>query len=755
VLAPHDLRAQLGSEPHWITLRGRLHTAPLARESAASTGMQRTLAVLESAAYSVDQDWLPACGRVVVSTRGQPGPHFVPGRDVVIQGVLRLPRGAIMEGGFDYRAHLERRGIFFELDVESAEDWALAETGTAGRGPPLAVTFRSWAQRVLAEGLPGEDDALRLTWAMVLGWRAALTDEVAEPFRHSGTMHVFAISGLHIGMIAMILVSLCRVLQVPRAACIGIVVPLLWFYTAATGWQSSAVRATVMMSIVVAGWSLRRPVDLLNSLAGAALVILVCDPQQLFQAGFQLSFSVVLSIGLLLPPLSRFRDRLLRHDPLLPVELRSPWQRRVKTPCRHLLTSLAISLAAWLGSIPWMAWHFQIVTPVTLAANLLMVPLAAGVLASSLASLGCGAWWPALSGVFNHSAWFWMTLMTRASELAAALPGAWFTVGAPPWFVVALYYPLLAAVATGWLFRPRRLVGVGFALFLVVALVGAESRRQRQEYRLTVLALRGGDSLFFDAPGRFQDLLIDTGDAAAAAITVLPFLRSRGVRELPGLLLTHGDIRHVGGALFLLDEIPVERVITSSVRFRSPSYREVMRHLETVPDRWLQVSRGGDLGFWEVLHPAADDGFSRADDSAIVLRGTFHGVRVLLCSDLGRIGQRTLAERESDLRADVVVAGMPNLDEPLGDLFLEAVQPKLIVLSTGEYPASERPTRELRERMARRDVPVLCTGDHGTVTVVLRPSGWEARAMDGRRHRGRGWSFQGEEFGVAPEAWGN
>src|SRR5262249_9984449 len=127
-------------------------------------------------------------------------------------------------------------------------------------------------------------------------------------------MHIFAISGLHIALIAGILVSLLRVLQVPRAWCGAAVIPLIWFYTAATGWQSSAIRSTVMMSIVIAGWSLERPSDLINSLAAAALVILVWDPQQLFQAGFQLSFFVVLSIALFVPPLEQFIQRWLQPD---------------------------------------------------------------------------------------------------------------------------------------------------------------------------------------------------------------------------------------------------------------------------------------------------------------------------------------------------------------------------------------------------------------------------------------------------------
>ena len=116
-------------------------------------------------------------------------------------------------------------------------------------------------------------------------------------------------------------------LQVSRGWCGLVAIPVIWFYTAATGWESSAIRASVMMTIVLGGWALKRPGDTVNSLAAAAFIILLWEPRQLFEASFQLSFFVVLIIALMLPPLNKMVDRLLRHDPLLPDELLPRWRR--------------------------------------------------------------------------------------------------------------------------------------------------------------------------------------------------------------------------------------------------------------------------------------------------------------------------------------------------------------------------------------------------------------------------------------------
>src|SRR5258705_8723624 len=111
--------------------------------------------------------------------------------------------------------------------------------------------FQFWAKQTLARGLPTEDEDLRLLWAMTLGWKTALTSEVAEPFMRSGTMHVFAISGLHIALIAGILVLVLRVCKVPAGWAGWVVIPLIWGYTGVTGWQASAIRSTIMMTVII------------------------------------------------------------------------------------------------------------------------------------------------------------------------------------------------------------------------------------------------------------------------------------------------------------------------------------------------------------------------------------------------------------------------------------------------------------------------------------------------------------------------
>jgi competence protein ComEC len=258
----------------------------------------------------------------------------------------------------------------------------------------------------------------------------------------------------------------------------------------------------------------------------------------------------------------------------------------------------------------------------------------------------------------------------------------------------------------------------------------------RSDFRITVLPLRGGDSLFVNGPLSAGDLLIDCGNSDGAERLVKPFLRGQGVNRLSALMLTHGDLLHVGGADAIVGEFNVRVVLTSQAPSRSAAYRRTIEDLKRSPGRLRQLVRGDRLGPWTVLHPAEGDQFTQADDNVIVLRGDFHGIRVLCCSDLGRLGQSTLLDRGVDLGADILIAGMPNAGEPLSGRLLDAVLPRGIIVSAGRYPGSERASAALRLRLAQRAVPVLFTSDVGAVTVTLRPQGWEIRTMSGGRYSG-------------------
>jgi ComEC/Rec2-related protein len=546
VISPDDLRALIGNETEIEDVRGILIQTPQIKISRPEgKPAEHSLAQVRVSEWRHGENWHPALGQIIVSTPNALPEDFFAGQTVEISGVIARPPPPLAEGLFDYRDYLQTRGIYYGLKTSSTNDWQLREPVLIS--PPLTDRFLNWSKHTLALGLPVEDEPLQLLWAMTLGWRTAFTGDISDPFLRAGTMHLFAIDGLRIALISGMLVALLRLLQVSRAWCGIVAIPAIWFYTAATGWESSAIRASVMMTIILGGWALKRPSDLINSLAAAAFIILLWEPRQLFEASFQLSFCVMLIIGLLLPRTNKFLDGLLRHDPLLPHDLIPKWRHICISIARILARYFSLSFAAWLGSIPLSALYFHLFSPISSIANLIAVPLGTLALMSNLGALICGIWFPFATELFNHSAWFFMSAMTTASEWFTKIPGSYVYVPAPSWISIVIYYFFLVVILSGWLKTTRRKFFGMATLILITGLYFWRWENSRDETELTILPLNGGHAVFVDTAGQKNTWLVNCGDEDAVEFTLKDFLRAQGVNKIPRLVLTEGDLQNCGG----------------------------------------------------------------------------------------------------------------------------------------------------------------------------------------------------------------
>ena len=144
------------------------------------------------------------------------------------------------------------------------------------------------------------------------------------------------------------------------------------------------------------------------------------------------------------------------------------------------------------------------------------------------------------------------------------------------------------------------------------------------------------------------------------------------------------------------------------------------------------MNTGDTVGNWQVLFPTTNK-LAKADESPLVLLGNFYGTKILLLSDLSRSSQSELLNLGGDLRADIVVAGLPTETEPLCDAMIEAIQPKVIVIADSQYPATRRASRVLKERLELKKIPVIYTRDSGAVKIVTDKNGWKLQAMDGQK----------------------
>ena len=233
---------------------------------------------------------------------------------------------------------------------------------------------------------------------------------------------------------------------------------------------------------------------------------------------------------------------------------------------------LSCSIAAWLGLLPLMAIYFHLFTPISIVANLLVIPLLGGILALGLlaALAHVASMWLTLT--LNNANAFLLTIMIRGVEWLGHVPFGHRFVEAPPLALVWAYYGLGIVLLSKRIPAPRRGLVAAIAVpTLSVALFLNGGGAKKVE--LTVLSLNDGMSVFIDAPGERNDMLVDGGGGWSAAHFVIPFLRAQGVNRLAAIVLTRGDKSHAAGFGTVANEIPIREAFYSGIGSRSKYYR--------------------------------------------------------------------------------------------------------------------------------------------------------------------------------------
>ena len=390
-----QLADELGSRPRVLTAIGCVITEPKTGPS----GFATFLFKLES----IELEGRKEPTHAVWQVRWKGGAEF--GDELKFFGTAEPIPPPRNPGEFDMRSYLARRDVRRILFVRYPEDGTLIRHG--GGNPILraAQKSRAWMQNAICRGLDDAPEVQTFLSGTVLGLRHQTPEDIEEPFQQTGTLHLFAVAGLHVGIVAALLWMLASVARLSRRSAAMLIIPLLLFYAAVTGLHISSIRAAVMASIMIGGFFFERKAFLFNSLAAAAFVLLCWNTNELFSTGFQLSFAVVGAIVLFADPIFGFLQRWVAIDPFLPRSLLRGLRRWLDSGGEWLCHGTSVSLAAWAGSLPFVLWYFHLVTPISLLANLIVVPIAFFVLAIALLSLLSAPLLPWLAVIFNNANW--------------------------------------------------------------------------------------------------------------------------------------------------------------------------------------------------------------------------------------------------------------------------------------------------------------------------------------------------------------
>jgi competence protein ComEC len=705
---------------------------------------ERTRLVIRLTSYTSQGQNRSAQGIILLGIKGLIK-GFNQGDPVRFVCRLRWIEGYHNPGGFDFEKKMARKGIQVSGFIEDPE--LLILNGPNQRSWPwqqLSVLRKQVSDLIDSRSPPPFNG---LAQALLTGDQSKIPREIQQVFGQAGVSHLLAFSGLNLTLVGGLSYYLFRFvlslsetillnINVRKWALIGTFFPVLG-YTLLAGMSPSAARAFFMVGMVITALLLNKYSDLLNSLALAALIILLLSPDSLFLPSFQLSFLAVWAIGYLLP-------RILNPD--------SGWSRGKASLFRRLAFYLwgtfCVSLVCQLATSPIVAWWFHQISLIGLISNLILVPLS-GILATPIGLLAL-IFAPIFSPLSSLLFWI-MDLMLQwtlgLTRFFADLPYAFIILPRPGYGEIAFFYLTLVLVFN---FRkiPKPVWSISLSCLGMILFFFSPQIRDffSPPFRVTFLDVGHGSSTLIEFP-RGQKMLIDGGGSFNPEFdlgerVIAPFLWKKKITGLDVVVLTHPHPDHLNGLPYILSKFKVKEIWTNGHWADSEPFRrfeELIRQkkipiIYPVPG-WFRSFSNVRVEVLQASGEITPKGalpasiWHNQNNGSLVLRLTYKNEQVLLPADIEDETEKCLLVGNNSLRSSILQVPHHGSRTSSSTPFIEAVHPRYAVISGRASSRFPLPHPDVIRRYLERGVTLFRTDQEGAMTFELKKEGWEVRSF--------------------------
>jgi competence protein ComEC len=745
----------------------------------------RTRFVLQVASLEDRFQTYEVTGKLRVTAVGHlPGIKI--GDKILLNGRIRSIANFNNPGGFDYEKYMLFKGIAATVYVK-ADDLTIIER----HSPTIFFRILNKVRNrfdVLVEK-SRRTEAQGVMKALIIGDRSKISDKTRQAFNRAGVGHLLAISGLHVGIVATVSFAIFQWMMVRikpflwrawtrKGAALLSLVPV-FAYGAVAGLSPSTQRAVIMVSLFLLTFLFEKEQDPFNTLSLAALMILVADPPSLFSISFQLSFTTVLAI---IFGFSRMQKRADAQK----TQMKDYWRVHLKN---RLIGFFLVSFFAICGSLPLVAFYFNQISVIGLAANFLVVPLVGFIAVPlGLSALFVLPLSPTLASGCIKIGIEILTYALRIVALFADLPFAAVKIVTPSLLEVGCYYALILAllnlrrlqpdaagrcpvtdedcmqieahinnfVLSGVKYNLRKLFAISLirrfralsqtrmaqvALVLVFVILTADTcywlyqRCWHKDLRITVIDVGHGSSSLLELPGG-HTILVDGGgfsDNSAfdvGARILAPFLWRKKIRTIDTLILSHPNSDHLNGLIYIAEHFNVKNVWTNNEARNTAGYK---KFTEVVADRNIFFSVYADMERhkringvdFSLLYPPQDfldrkelEKWRNSNNNSLVVKASFDSISFLFPGDIMAAAEKELVQiAEDKLAATVLIAPHHGSKSSSSEIFLGAVKPKVIIISSGRKSRFNFPHPTVLKRYEKRGSTIYRTGVNGALQM--------------------------------------
>lgn len=693
-----------------------------------------------------DNSYIPVSGNIRLAV---PEPiTFQYGDFIRFHSTLKSIHNFNNPGGFDYEHYLNLQGIYATGFVADSSGIVLLRQNSASPIRSKLESFRLYLKKIIYNNAASPQR--EIIEAMTLGNQNAIPSDVRDNFNKTGTSHILAISGLHIGMVAatafffvlLILKSsqymMLRFNIIKLAAIAAFFMVLTYAFIAGMG--VTVLRSTLMALIFLMALISGKQKDLYNTLALAGLIILVLSPEALFDISFQLSFMAVLAMIYIVP---RFSDLSFSQHAILPS-----WGQPI---IRHIYLAIIVCCAATIGTLPLIMYYFNRVSSVTIIANLISVPLLGTVaLAISMFFILSAFFSPLIAGYFIKLASLLVQISVDIINKLAALSWSSFNTPKPNLIEIAVFYLFIILViqfidarkkrTTPNEFSPRRFLILKYLLITAVVFFAADiiyfiaKDKLSSDLKITVIDVGQGNSTLVRFPGG-QNMLIDGGGFSDSAFdtgksVLAPFLFHERISNVDTAVLSHPHPDHLLGLIHIINNFHIQQIWKSGLPVDSETFPnwEKAIHLNHIkihqlsnksPEKIFNDVRINVL--WPPNYSAQEANnfsYDEVNDSSLVLKITFGTISFLIPGDISDDVEMQLIKSGVDLRSDVLVVPHHGSGSSSSAEFLKAVACRYAIVSAGKANVFHHPHPSTLQRYKEAGVNIFRTDRDGAITLT-------------------------------------
>jgi competence protein ComEC len=695
--------------------------------------------------FKENANLLPTTGKILLRLQGPWPEELSPGDTLAIRTDLKRPDSFRTPGVFDYARFLAKKDIWITGFVRTPlflhkleENHSLLHSLRY-----LPERLRTTIGKQIDASVSAETSGVYR--AILIADRSQVTEKTLESFKGSGTMHILAISGMHMAVIGTLLYAcffwilsrseqlLLRFTLKKWAALFSL--PVLIGYGLLAGMNTPVFRAVIMSSIVILAICTNRQKSPGALLAFAAILILAIDPLQLFTVSFQLSFSAIAGILFLLPVLKKL---LYPADDSL-----SPSSINAKI-LKWIAAGLLVSVVANLATTPIALYSFNRFSTAGPLANLIIEPLIClWSLATGFLSIPFIFIKPEIAALLLQFGSLGLDAAMHTATFFSSFSFSTIWLPTPPLWLVLIYYFSLIVFAFSCL-KKRWWSFVSFftlsvCILFIIYPPTLNKRESTASLLISYLDVGQGSSTFLEFPSGFR-VLIDGGGSSFTTTTVgerviAPFLWKKGIQKIDAVIITHPDADHYNGLGFIIKHFSPKILW---VRDKDGHDNQFRRLIQLAQKQRVSVftPRKGDLLTEESqslecvanikdFENATNTESRSSGNNGLVLKACALQFCALFPGDIGRIGEKTLIEQGLDLNANVLLSPHHGSVTSNSSQFLEAVSPDYLLVSAGRSTKGYFPHKGLAGECASRQINLFTTSGQGTLEIIIKGNGYQ------------------------------